>query len=151
MSGHSGDGLPGASDMTALTRDTTRESAAVRAVAQHAVRLVNEFVAGVRPADQVTPLFMVHLRGLVHRTRPDPGAVARIRRLAICSQRDGFYEVVAVCADAERVTAVGLQLTRATDGRWQISDVAHPHFAVGPSRSCTTRRSATAWDTAQRC
>jgi hypothetical protein len=103
----------------------------VTVVAQHVVRLVNEVMAGARPGRQVSPLFTVHLRGMLRRTRPRPGAVARIRRLHITSHNDGVYEVVAVCTRAERVTALGLQLTRAVDGRWQVTDVAHPDL-TGP-------------------
>ena len=103
----------------------------VTVVAQRVVRLVNEVMAGARPGRQVSPLFPVHRRGLRRRTRPRPGAVARIRRLHITSHNDGVYEIVAVCTRAERVTALGLQLTRAVDGRWQVTDVAHPDL-TGP-------------------
>lgn len=112
----------------------------VTAVAQRVVCLVNEVVAGARPGRQVTPLFTVHLRGMIRRARPEPGAVARIRRLVIMSHNDGVYEVVAVCTRAERVTALGLQLTRAVDGSWQVTDVAHPQFCDGPEPSCPTCR-----------
>lgn len=100
----------------------------VAAVARRVVRLVNEVVAGARPGHQVTPLFPVHLRGMIRRVRPEPGAVARLRHLRITSHNDGVYEIVAVCTRAQRVTVLGLQLTRGSDGRWEITDVAHPQF-----------------------
>ena len=100
----------------------------VRAVAQRVVRLVNEVAAGARPARLVTPLFIAHLRGAVRRARPDHGGVARIRRLVIASHREGVYEIVAVCSRADRVSALGLQLTCCSDGRWQVTDMAHPQF-----------------------
>lgn len=104
------------------------DTAPVHAVAQRVVCLVNEVVAGARPARQVTPLFTLHLRGAIRRTRPEPGGVARVRHLIIASNDDGVYEIVAVCSRANRISALGLQLTRGIDGRWQVTDVAHPHL-----------------------
>lgn len=106
----------------------TSQPDSVTAVAQRVVCLVNEVVAGARPGRQVTPLFTLHLRGMIRRARPQPGAVPRIRHMRITSHNDGVYEVVAVCTCAERVTALGLQLTRAADGQWQVTDMAHPQF-----------------------
>jgi hypothetical protein len=107
---------------------STLDSAPVHAVAQRVVCLVNEVVAGARPARQVTPLFTVHLRGAIRRARPERGGVARVRHLIIASNDDGVYEVVAVCSRANRISALGLQLTRDSSGHWQVTDVAHPHL-----------------------
>jgi hypothetical protein len=100
----------------------------VHVIAQRVACLVNEVVAGARPARQVTPLFTLHLRGAIRRARPEPGGVARVRHLIIASNDDGVYEVVALCSRADRISALGLQLTRGIDGRWQVTDVAHPHL-----------------------
>jgi Family of unknown function (DUF6459) len=116
------------------------EPAAVRAIAQHVVRMVNEVVAGARPARQVTPLFTAHLRGTIRRARPEHGGVARVRHLLITSHTQGVYEVVAVCRRAGRTSVFGLQLTRGDDGRWQVTDVAHPQLSVDLAASCPTRR-----------
>lgn len=105
--------------------DTLRDSG-VHVVAQRMVCLLNEVAAGARPARLVTPLLTAHLRGSIRRARPDRGGIPRIRRLIITSHRDGVYEVVAVCSRANRVSALGLQLTCCDDGRWQVTDVAHP-------------------------
>lgn len=113
--------------MTAVDGDS------VGAVAQRVVRMVNEVMAGARPARQVAPLFGVHLRGAIRRARPERGGVAQIRHLVIRPRDDGAYDVVAVCARAGRVGALGLQLARAVDGRWQVTDVAHPRLATGPA------------------
>ena len=113
---------------------------AVRVVAQRVASLLNEVVAGARPARQVTPLFTAHLRGAIRRARPEHGAVARVRHLLITSHRHGVYEVVAVCRRAGRTSVFGLQLTRRDDGRWQVTDVAHPQLPTSPAASCPTRR-----------
>jgi hypothetical protein len=106
---------------------------AVAAIAQRVVCMVNEVAAGARPARQVTPLFTAHLRGAIRRARPERGGVARIRHLLIMSHEEGVYDVVAVCSRANRISALGLRLTRCMDG-WQVTDVAHP-FLTGPGRS----------------
>jgi hypothetical protein len=116
---------------------TALNTAPVHAVAQRVVCLVNEVVAGARPARQVTPLFTLHLRGAIRRARPQPGGVARVRHLVIASNNDGVYEVVAVCSRANRVSALGLQLTHGHDGRWQVTDVAHPHLGRLAKRTAT--------------
>jgi hypothetical protein len=111
------------------------EPVAVQVIAQRVVCLVNEVVAGARPARLVTPLFTAHLRGVIRRARPDRAGVARIRHLLITSHSEGVYEVVAVCRRGDRTSAVGLQLTRRPDGRWQVTDVAHPQLRAGPERA----------------
>jgi hypothetical protein len=118
----------------------TSEPVAVRVIAQRVVCLVNEVVAGARPARQVTPLFTAHLRGAIRRARPEHGGVARVRHLLITSHNQGVYEVVAVCHRAGRTSVFGLQLTRCDDGRWQVTDVAHPQLSVDLAASCPTRR-----------
>jgi Family of unknown function (DUF6459) len=114
------------------------DAAPVHVIAQRVACLVNEVVAGARPARQVTPLFTLHLRGAIRRARPEPGGVARVRHLIIASNEDGVYEVVALCSRADRISALGLQLTRGVDGRWQVTDVAHPHLG----RLASARRPA---------
>jgi hypothetical protein len=113
----------------------TREPVAVQVIAQRVVCLVNEVIAGARPARLVTPLFTAHLRGVLRRARPDHAGVARIRHLLITSHSEDVYEVVAVCRRSGRTSAVGLQLTRRPDGRWQVTDVAHPQLPARPGRS----------------
>jgi hypothetical protein len=108
---------------------------AVPVIAQRVVCLVNEVAAGARPARQVTPLFTAHLRGVIRRARPEHGGVARIRHLIIMSHNEGVYEVVAVCSRANRISALGLQLTQCADGGWQVTDVAHPQFLRRHGRS----------------
>jgi len=119
--------------------DTT-DALAVRAVAQRVVCLLNEVLAGARPARQITPLFPPHLRGAIRRARPEHGGVARIRHLLITSHTRGVYEVVAVCRRAGRASVFGLQLTRRDDGRWVVTDVAHPQLFADLAASCPTRR-----------
>jgi Family of unknown function (DUF6459) len=111
-----------------VNTSSTLDAAPVHVIAQRVACLVNEVVAGARPARQVTPLFTLHLRGAIRRARPEPGGVARVRHLIIASNDDGVYEVVALCSRADRISALGLQLTRGIDGRWQVTDVAHPHL-----------------------
>lgn len=123
----------------------------VRAVAEHVVRLCNEVTAGVRAPHNVTPLFRAHLRDTVRRSHATRDGVARLRRLVVTSHSAGVYEVVAVCTYADRVTALGLQLTLSSTGRWQVTDVALPHVAGDRARACPTRRGTGAWDTTQRC
>jgi hypothetical protein len=123
-----------------MTAIDTRGPAAVRAIAQRVACLVNEVVAGARPARQVTPLFTAHLRGAIRRARPERGGVARVRHLLITSHRDGVYEVVVVCRRAGRASVFGLQLTRREDGRWQVTDVAHPLVPTELPAACPTRR-----------
>jgi hypothetical protein len=113
---------------------------AVRVVAQRVASLVNEVLAGARPARQVTPLFTAHLRGAIRRARPEHGGVARVRHLFITSHRTGVYEVVVVCRRRGRTSVFGLQLTRGEDGRWQVTDVAHPQLPTQLAVSCPTRR-----------
>lgn len=106
--------------MTAQRRD-----AAVRA-ARRIITLLNEVEAGLRPARLLCPLFAVHLRGAVRRARPRPGPVAGLHRLAVASMIDGTYEIVAVCRRGDRFVAFGMRLAHVDDGRWLVTDVAHP-------------------------
>ena len=139
--------------MTVATRRPddvlTRRPDPVTTFACRVTRLLNEVVAGARPGRQISPLFGVHLRGMLCRARPQPGVVARVRRLVITSHRKDVYEVVAICTRAERVVALGLQLTRAGD-RWQVTDVAHPQLraagALGRCESSAARRASSATD-----
>ena len=94
--------------------------------------MLNEVEAGLRPARLLCPLFAPHLRGTVRRTRPQPGPVAGLHRLAVASTVDGAYEVVAVCRRGDRFGALGMRLARADDGGWLVTDVAHP--AIRPGR-----------------
>jgi len=124
-----------------MTAIHTPAPAAVRAIAQRVACLLNEVVAGARPARQVTPLFTAHLRGAIRRARPEHGGVARVRHLLITSHRDGVYEVVVVCRRAGRTSVFGLQLTRREEeGRWQVTDVAHPRVPTELPAACPTRR-----------
>jgi hypothetical protein len=117
------------------------DTAPVHTVAERVVCLVNEVVAGARPGRQVAPLFTMHLRGAIRRARPERGGVARLRHLIIASNDDGVYEVVAVCSRANRISALGLQLTRDIDGRWQVTDVAHPHLGrLADAQLATTHK-----------
>lgn len=98
------------------------------AAARWIVTMLNEVEAGVRPARLLCPLFAVHLRGAIRRTRPRPGPVADVHRLAILTGIDDAYEIVAVCRRGDRFAGVGLRLARHDDGRWLVTDVAHPHI-----------------------
>lgn len=130
---------------------TTQPRDAAVAVARRIVTMLNEVEAGLRPARLLCPLFAAHLRGAVRRTRPQPGPVAGVHRLAVASMVEGTYEVVAVCRRGDRFGALGLRLARADDGRWLVTDVAHPTIRPGrrpplsdppglPSRTTATRR-----------
>jgi hypothetical protein len=90
--------------------------------------MLNEVEAGLRPARLLCPLFAVHLRGAVRRTRAHPGPVAGVHRLAVASVVDGAYEIVAVCRRGDRFGALGMRLVRADDGGWLVTDVAHPNI-----------------------
>lgn len=112
------------------TDDTRARRAEVRSAAERVVRLLNEVEAGVRPAQQVTPMFAAHLRGALRRLRPAPGPVADLHRLVICSTVDGAYEIVAICRRHGRFVAMGLRLARSGPA-WTVTDVAHARLAVG--------------------
>lgn len=103
----------------------------IEAVAYRVVVLLNEVEAGLRPARQISPLFALHLRGRMQRARPQPGPVARLRRLVVTRTGDGVYQVVAVCTRGMRVSAIGLQLTR-SPSEWQVTDVVSPRVARQP-------------------
>lgn len=110
---------------------TTHPRDAAIAAARRIITMLNEVEAGLRPARLLCPLFAVHLRGAVRRARPQPGPVAGVHRLAIASMVDGAYEIVAVCRRGDRFGALGLRLSRADDGRWLVTDVAHPTIRPG--------------------
>jgi len=110
----------------------------VEVIAHRVVVLLNEVEAGMRPARQISPILAVHLRGRMHRTRPERGPVASLRRLVVTRTGDGVYQVVAVCSRGVRVSATSLQLSR-LDANWQITDVASPRVAEQPLSALVQR------------
>jgi len=110
---------------------TAQPRAAAVTAARRIVTMLNEVEAGMRPARLLCPLFAVHLRGAVRRTRPQPGPVAGVHRLAVASVVDGAYDVVAVCRRGDRFGVLGMRLARADDGGWLVTDVAHPTIRPG--------------------
>lgn len=129
---------------------TAHRQATVAAAAHRVVTMLHEVEAGRRPPRVLLPLFDVHLRGAVRRTRQHPGPVARLHRLAVARTVDGSYEVVAVSRRGDRFVAVGLRLTRVRDGQWLVTDVAAPGIhrvhppplsdPPGPAPSAATAR-----------
>ncbi|HSJ46623.1 MAG TPA: Rv3235 family protein [Euzebyales bacterium] len=110
---------------------TAQPRHAALSAARRIVTMLNEVEAGLRPARLLCPLFAVHLRSAIRRTRPHPGPVAGVHRLAVASMVDGAYEVVAVCRRGDRFGAVGMRLSRADNGAWLVTDVAHPTIRPG--------------------
>jgi hypothetical protein len=100
------------------------------AAARTIVTMLNEVAVGMRPARVICPLFAVHLRERVRRTRPHPGPVPGVRRLVISTTADGAYEVVAVSHRAGRFAAISLRLVDAGHG-WVVTDLARPAIPSG--------------------
>ena len=107
-------------------------SAHALAAARVIVAMLNEVVAGARPARVICPLFAVHLRERIRRTRPQPGPVPGVHRLMISAAVDGAYEVVAVNHHGDRFAAVSLRLVDAGHG-WMVTDLARPDAPSEPT------------------
>jgi hypothetical protein len=101
------------------------DPAHVIAAARAIVTMLNEVAVGVRPARVICPLFAVHLRDRIRRTRPQPGPVPGVRRLVVSPAVGGAYEVVAVSHRDGRFAAVSLRLEDAGHG-WMVTDLARP-------------------------
>lgn len=111
----------------------SRTAPDVHTVAVRIVRLLNEVEAGRRPGRQVSRLFARHLRGAIQRVRPSPGPVPDVHRVVITASAAHTYDIVAVCRREDRYGAIGLRLSKTTDG-WIVTDVAHPRFATNGLR-----------------
>ena len=111
-----------------LVRPGDGVEAEVRAVADTAVRLVVEVIAGIRPAHQLSLVAVPGVcREMLHHrtaTAPSPGRIVPPKVLSCRVQRPApaTAETTAVVLIAGRVHALALRLTH-TRGRWRCTAI----------------------------
>lgn len=112
-------------------------------------RLVTEVLAGRRALGQVapmmTPAVVVRLAARLrqqYRSEAVPTDRVTVQHAAACWVSDRACEGVVTVNDGHRTTALAIRIER-YDGRWRVSEVAGPEFALaplGPKRGARARR-----------